>query len=482
MATAVLTRRPVLARDPQPCDFPSVPNTLTPPDSAENLSEKIDLLPHTLPKIDKTTTLQRKLNIKTPIPPFTRSNQEIERHGVIEEYQYLKGKLYIAPHAAVPAEIVRAVDEEIAPRVLGDIRALGLDCAIPKLCIAGHKKTALKPVYVVLCNDHQEQKKLKKQLGSRHWKDIFAKHNVKLMVLLDLKAGPKASMNISADDEPTLPPMLSISGLVPEHLQSACGILIRRVEGEFATLGGLILVQGKLYGLTTGHNFCPNPSNSRLDTTQSEPSIDQAGDSSLSAVDQASISSAEESSIWSEDPDSASITERSASSRSPSAFSLPPDDLRVSESYQHIGKVDIYKWGLSTFQSGNSNFPKFIQGDYYSDWALIEIHPAFLRQHSGLTNTIMQSSPVEDSNHGDKSQSTTKPSLNPPTHSAETKPIPSKDTVKVQTGRSLYQNGTLEAGLTTIILSKMPFIVQQITLGLPLGTFFPLLDRQTCES
>lgn len=194
MATAAR----LLPRGPRACDPSSVSNTLTSPNPAENLTQKAgqSYVQQPTPEIDKASISQKKLRTR----PSTKSVQKVQYDERVEEYHYFKGKLYIASHVAVSADVERAVNEEVAPRALRDIRALGLDCAIPKLCIAGHKKTSLKPAYIVLCNDSEEQKKLKKLLESRQWKGVFARYKVKPMVLLDAKSGSKTLVDSQGDE------------------------------------------------------------------------------------------------------------------------------------------------------------------------------------------------------------------------------------------------------------------------------------------
>ena len=166
-----------------------------------------------------------------------------------------KGKLYINPTAPIPVEMKNKWEQELNPRLIEELRRLNLDYGCSDLFIAGRKKHQLAPTIAVLCTSLESKRNIAKRLKSSKLSAEFASLDIRLEILVDCNFGLKGSLDFLFSD-PEFPVEVLLSETACQHKS----VLIRAKESSnqnavCTTLGELVAINGKLYGLTVGHTF-----------------------------------------------------------------------------------------------------------------------------------------------------------------------------------------------------------------------------------
>ena len=217
-----------------------------------------------------------------------------------------KGKLYINPLAPMPVEIKTKWEQELRPRLTEELRRLNLDYGCADLFIAGRKQDQLAPTIAILCTSLDNKRNIAKRLKASKLSAEFESVDVRVEILVDLNFGLKGSLDFLFSD-----PEFPIEVLLPETEHCFNGLLIRAKESSnqstvCATLGGLILIDEKLYGLTVGHTFARGFK--RMMFTNGFGN-GLGGDEKQAPMSTVDLESDEESSIWSEDEISLNSTD-----------------------------------------------------------------------------------------------------------------------------------------------------------------------------
>jgi len=159
------------------------------------------------------------------------------------------------------------IDEKIASVWASQIRhrlSAVLLHKIPKgtclqeFMMVGKKVNALKPTIVINCGDAEIKKKAEKAFKSQGWLQDLVKANGIMLVALvaptPLSAGPALSPTNTA----SLGECCSVQ--MRDSATTSCGLpLLVNASSthpqRYCTLGGLLIVNGKIFGLTAGHPF-----------------------------------------------------------------------------------------------------------------------------------------------------------------------------------------------------------------------------------
>ena len=151
-------------------------------------------------------------------------------------------------------------NQQISDRFSGILR-----CGIPTgLCLqefmmVGERPDALRPTVIISCGDIEIKKSVVKIFKQQLWLlELLKANNIAFIALVaktDLSAGP------AFDDKSMLASSDSYAVQVEEsELTTSCGLKLlisgadNRVQ-QNCTLGGLLMVDGKILGLTAGHPF-----------------------------------------------------------------------------------------------------------------------------------------------------------------------------------------------------------------------------------
>ena len=260
----------------------------------------------------------------------------------------------------------------------------------------------LKPSIVVLCLSSRHQKKIRKRFNTTKWRDILKAKNLKLRVIVDnsfgatgttemreIKTHEKGDMTTIFDTSTTIPRMEPIQ-LGIFRLQARltlCGAYVKGPAGQtsisdtenecVATMGGIVLVNGRLFGLTVAHPFAhlvfPHQTSGLSTATWGTASSD-ADESSLDGDDES----------LSEDSNDNSHAQKAPAKQSSNPFELSgPTD---SDRNDHLKKPLPNSGNLIALGMGNrrethaSAWVEVGHGSSFdtsaphsSDWALIEV-------------------------------------------------------------------------------------------------------------
>lgn len=209
-----------------------------------------------------------------------------------------KGKLYINPTAPIPVEMKNKWEQELNPRLIEELRRLNLDYGCADLFIAGRKEHQLAPTIAVLCTSLESKRNIAKRLKSSKLSAEFASLDIRLEILVDCNFGLKGSLDFLFSD-----PEFPVEVLISETARHLKCVLIRSKESSnqnavCTTLGGLVAINGKLYGLTVGHTFSRGFKDMML-TNGFGRGLDRNEKRAPQAI--SDFESDDESSVWSED-------------------------------------------------------------------------------------------------------------------------------------------------------------------------------------
>lgn len=323
-----------------------------------------------------------------------------QQHLLTPGYKLHKqGKLYYSLNMA--RNLLEDWEQDLKPRI---------DDHLDSLCSSGDSSTQfilasrhpdenrMKPSVVILCLSKHQRKVILKSFKGRDWEARFREKNVKLRVIIDAefgeRAGPDRGWALPRLSGST-PEVSRVSFTIPQSHPSLCGARIKLIYSKeqedsweakgagrdesksekngLATLGGIIAIDGCLYGLTIAHVFgSHSPEDSSGETT-----IQSVKDSD-SSVDTASFSSSFEESLVDEfdsQLDAPSFIDLQFQQSSNSNFSTRDSDV----SYDQEGI--IVALGLGRHHDAYSSFPKTAPAHHrspqHSDWALVQLEFSF---------------------------------------------------------------------------------------------------------
>jgi hypothetical protein len=168
-------------------------------------------------------------------------------------------KFHVAPGMPIDEKIAFVWASQIRHRLSAVLlHKIPKGTCLQEFMMVGKKANALKPTIVINCGDAEIKKKVEKAFKSQGWLQDLVKANGIMLVALvaptPLSAGPALS--------PTNTASLSECCSIQMHDSAAtsCGLpLLVNASSthpqRYCTLGGLLIVNGKIFGLTARHPF-----------------------------------------------------------------------------------------------------------------------------------------------------------------------------------------------------------------------------------
>ena len=269
----------------------------------------------------------------------------------------------------------------------------------------------LTPTLIIACTSSEDRRKIRHELndgGFRHMslKKRFRKAGIDILIVLDCATGLTG-----LDTLQSAPPLaaLTSSGLELEidsrdSSQPLHGRQIRLVgqPSAYATFGGLIKIENKLYGLTVGHPFAPHIGKEFEVSTFHPPPNEFANKGS--GLDSSSDSDSESetfedstrSSIWSNvqvPQDTASDPDLDLGTASSDHDRIPLNPV-TPVTYHQLGRITALGWQHSRYHLFTSNYtptqPRLEDLPSASDWALIELSESFAKNMLYLAERPIQ--------------------------------------------------------------------------------------------
>jgi hypothetical protein len=173
---------------------------------------------------------------------------------------FLVQKFYVSPSTPIDEKIQSVWTQQIRSRLSAVLfHNIPTGTCVQEFMMVGKRPNALKPTLVITCGDAETKKRVEKSFKSQGWLQELLKANgimfVALVAKTPLSAGP------ALDHTDVLRLSESCFVQLPHGLAAtSCGLplLINASETQpqqHCTLGGLIIVNGEIFGLTAGHPF-----------------------------------------------------------------------------------------------------------------------------------------------------------------------------------------------------------------------------------
>ncbi|KAL8823054.1 MAG: hypothetical protein Q9191_006224 [Dirinaria sp. TL-2023a] len=249
-----------------------LPKTITPSSASfENVKQRLKCLASpptsiaTLPSSPKSKHAHSSKTVAVPtaaIEPALNVSTAAASALPLSKI-FIVQKFHVSPSMPIDEKTQAVWNQQISGRLSGVIQqGIPKGVCLQEFMMAGERPDALRPTVIVSCGDAKIRKEVKKTFKRQKWLHDLLKANRIMLVLLvaktHLSAGP------ALDVQSML--ALSESCAVPveqSELTTSCGmkLLIRGADQhvqQHCTLGGLLIVDGKILGLTAGHPFQKN--------------------------------------------------------------------------------------------------------------------------------------------------------------------------------------------------------------------------------
>jgi hypothetical protein len=318
------------------------------------------------------------------------------------------GKLFYAPSLLLPDAISQEWKDSLKKLVDDDLKKLKGRDPHYSICLctgASEDRKSWAPSIVIGCKTEKQRKRIEKRFKKDKWLVTLPKLELQLKIIIDPSLGLLAKPNMSKNFEESRTEALSLRPIgiaigQQNSQKSLCGAQIKRLHevGEqaqlssdqsdddvVATLGGLILVSGKIYGLTVGHPFAPS-----LSVSFPEDDSDSFSSSPSGEGDEAS-------SRHDELPTSHDSTHTSNLAFGVESIEIAPDQLSMfaerSVIHMNIGEFQpsgsVVALALGEYHAVDQSWPsKTVHLEYgtlnHSDWALIELDKSKIAKNSFL--------------------------------------------------------------------------------------------------
>ena len=151
--------------------------------------------------------------------------------------------------------------QQIRSRLSKELRlSIPTGTCLQEFWMAGKRRDKLRPTLFITCGDATTKKEVEKAFKGQAWLQKLLKVNdisfIALVVKTPLSAGPMLDNDATME----LSEAYAVQ-LLPPEVTTSCGLnlLISGADGRSqkqCTLGGLLLVDGQIVGLTAGHPFC----------------------------------------------------------------------------------------------------------------------------------------------------------------------------------------------------------------------------------
>ena len=385
--------------------------------------QKLPILPQTLPQCLSTSSVivnyPTVSNVIPPIEVETSTCPTALQSGPIPSaigFPKDRPEVYYHPSLEICPLIQARWEEELRPLLTYELGSLGVTW-LPCLRIAAPRDRAVfGPMLIILCTTFDDSRKIARQLNpGRFIRHTYYKRllrcGIKMAIVLDHEAGSKGAGGHHEAYRTTLPRSeglrLDIYGSDESHTLNGRRVQIADDASVSATFGGVIQINGQLYGLTVAHPFLPHIG-AEYEVTELEPPLIKvptsipdcnAADDSESDLDSSDVGS-----VWSEPqvPQfNTSEHDKNLAADSATPINEPVGVIGDPE-YDQLGYIIALKWHYRrwhlqrcfTFPDGQP-----VQDDAHmaSDWALIELSPQFLIKFISLINGNIVSRPWKSS-------------------------------------------------------------------------------------
>ena len=169
-------------------------------------------------------------------------------------------KINVSPSMQIEDEVRAVWTKQIKPRLSAVLlHSIPTGTCVQEFMMASKKPGVFRPALIITCGDRMTKRRVEKTFKSQAWLQELLKENRIMFIALvgkpSLSAGPVAG----SADVLTLEYAYMVQRL-PAQARTSCGqaILVNHShEQRLCRLGGLLLVNGNIMGLTAGHPFEP---------------------------------------------------------------------------------------------------------------------------------------------------------------------------------------------------------------------------------
>jgi hypothetical protein len=297
-------------------------------------------------------------------------------------------KFHVSPSMPIDEKIQSIWTQQIRPRLSAVLlHRIPTGTCVQEFMMVGKRPEALKPTLVITCGDKQTKKRVEKSFKSLGWLQELLKANGIMFVTLVAKTSLSAGLALDPTNILRLSYSCSVK-LPHDPAATSCGLplVVNASEARperHCTLGGLVIVNGEIFGLTARHPF---KARFKPRTAHDEPN-DIGQDLGL-LEDEESSESSDEPFVFNDDEDDSlgsvsSLGSLSSASTASMPGLSPPDFLATSTDDlaqgQNISKAfsplvtEPYDVVMPLPASQNvSSFEEPLQ-EY--DWALVDVPP-----------------------------------------------------------------------------------------------------------
>lgn len=178
-------------------------------------------------------------------------------------------KLFLAKpqELPVPKRMESMWNSRLSTRILADLAKITKSVVEAELRMVGEVNVDtglvdLQPTVLIRCKSKKHREKVEKRVKELSYIHTFSGGNLRVILgapKLASRSMPLSSRNNMVDDHSVVLPSLHLMNPAPE---SACGLKMiaqSAISGQsrMCTIGGLIKVGDRIYGLTTGHSVVP---------------------------------------------------------------------------------------------------------------------------------------------------------------------------------------------------------------------------------
>jgi hypothetical protein len=292
-------------------------------------------------------------------------------------------RFHVSPSMPIDDKIKTIWTQQIKSRLTAVLlHSIPIGTCVQEFMMVGKKPNALKPTLVITCGDAETKKRVEKSFKSQAWlQDLLKANDIRFIALVaktTLSAGPA----LDPPDTTRLSECCAV--LLGDSRGTSCGHLLL-VNGSntqpqrHCTLGGLLVVKGKIHGLTAGHAF-----EALVEHTSAQREYDDAQDINLPEDEESSEASSDPF-IFNDDDDDddlSSISTESSQSHA-SICSTPISSLTHGQYVHTIDLTPSVTWPplLNAIipQSSSHNAQSFGEPPGEYDWALLDILPRSIR-------------------------------------------------------------------------------------------------------
>lgn len=173
---------------------------------------------------------------------------------------FMLQKLYVSPRMSIDEKIQEVWTRDIKYRLSAVLRHnIPSGTCVQEFMMVGKRPGTLKPTVIITCDDQLTKKRVEKIFKSQGWLQELLKANHMVFITLISKTTLSGGPVLNSDCVETLHESYAVEIPHPE-IPTSCGLdlLINGADGhlrQHCTLGGLLVVKGRVLGLTAGHPF-----------------------------------------------------------------------------------------------------------------------------------------------------------------------------------------------------------------------------------